>query len=364
MNVSEKMKRDWNQRAQHHARFWIATENYETEEVFAQSGQDTAQALLKAVKSLYRPSWKVLDIGCGIGRVLKPLAKHFDALVGIDVSSTMIAQSKSWLSEYPHVTTFETSGMDLREFQDQSFNLVYSYVAFQHMPRPVFEQYLAEINRVLTPDGYLALQLPIGPYCDVPIEDTIGIRSYPIQEIKQKLRNNGLVFFNATDVHHPSTDIDQPTDHGFHIIKKIHTIKPAIRVEWAQLNNPQHPSPLDMHLYETYADDCVKLGKPQEGIQTLESLVHRNPAHLSGWLRLAALLLETGQVQQALSTMKELTTLHPRYHEGQATFQNLLKKCENQSPAFSTPFFTEDQTPEINQSKNTSKYTDKEFSLP
>ncbi len=363
MNISEKMKRDWNQRALHHARFWIATENYQTEELFVQSGEDTAQALLEAVKDLYRPSWKVLDIGCGIGRVLKPLAKHFHALVGIDVSSTMIAQSKSWLSEYPHVTTFENSGMDLREFEDQSFNLVYSYVAFQHMPRLVFEQYLGEINRVLTPEGYLALQLPIGSYSDVPIEDTIGIRSYPIQEIKQKLHNNGLDFFNATDVHHPSTNMDLPSDHRFHIIKKIHTIMPAITVEWAQLENSQRPSPLDMHLYETYADDCMKLGKPQEGIQTLQSLVHRNPAHLSGWLRLAALLLETGQVQQALSTMKKLTALHPRYHEGQATFQKLLKKCEAQNPTFSNPLPTEDHSSEINHSKNTFKYTHKDFSM-
>ena len=255
MNIAEKINRDWDQPAQHHARFWIATEHYQTEEVFAQSWQDTAQALLKALTGLHQPAWKVLDIGCGIERVLKPLAKHFHALIGIDVSSTMIAQSKTYLSKYPHITTFETSGMDLREFQDQSFNLVYSYVAFQHMPRPVFEQYLSEINRVLTPEGYLALQLPIGPYCDVSIEDTIGIRSYSIQEINQKLRNNGLAFFKASDVHHPSTDSDQPTDHRFHIIKKIHPIKPAITVEWAQLENPQHPSPLDLHLYETYADN-------------------------------------------------------------------------------------------------------------
>ena len=326
MNVSEKMKRDWNQRAGHHARFWIATENYETEEVFAQSGQDTAQALLEAVRGLYQPSWKVLDIGCGIGRVLKPLAKHFHALVGIDVSPTMIAQSKAWLSEISNIATFETSGMDLQEFEDESFNLVYSYVAFQHMPRPVFEQYLGEINRVLTPEGYLAAQLPIGPYSDEPIEDTIGIRSYPIQEITQKLRNNCLDFFNATEVPSPSTNLDQPTDHRFHIIKKTHTIKSAPTVEWAQFEHPQHPAPLDMHLYETYADNCVKFGKPQEGIQTLQSLVHRHPEHLSGWLRLAAIFLETGQIQQALSTLKELTALHPQYHEGQATFQKLLKK--------------------------------------
>ena len=366
MNVSEKMKRDWNQRAQHHARFWIATENYETEEVFAQSGQDTAQALLHALNGLWRPSWKVLDIGCGIGRVLKPLAEHFHALVGIDVSSAMIAQSKAWLSEYPHVTTFETSGMDLNEFEDQSFNLVYSYVAFQHMPRPVLEQYLGEINRVLTPDGYLALQLPIGPYCDVPIEDTIGIRSYPIQEITKKLRKNGSRRFSIrTDVHHPSTDRDQPTDHRFHVIKKIHTIKPAITVEWAQLEHPATPfSVWTCISMKPMRTTVAKLGQPQEGIQTLQSLVHRNPGHLSGWLRLAALFLETGQVQQALSTMKELTALHPRYQEGQAILQKLLKKCESQSPASSTPLSTQDQTSEINQSRNTYKYINKELSLP
>jgi len=39
MNIAEKMKRDWDQRAEHHARFWIATENYQTEEVFANLGR-------------------------------------------------------------------------------------------------------------------------------------------------------------------------------------------------------------------------------------------------------------------------------------------------------------------------------------
>ena len=323
MNIAEKMKHDWDQRAQHHARFWIATENYQTEEIFAQSGQGTAQALLKAITGLYHPSWKVLDIGCGIGRVLKPLAQHFRALVGIDVSSTMIDKSKLWLADHPHVTTLETSGVDLREFEDESFNLVYSYVAFQHMPRPVFEQYLGEINRVLLPDGYLAMQLPIGKHHDVPIEDTIGIRSYSLQEIEEKLLKNNLAFCNKAEVHPTPSAINQQFDHRFHIIRKIQPIKPLRKVEWVQLKNPQHLSPLETHLYETYADNCVKMDNPQEGIQTLQTLVQRNPKHLSGWLRLTALLLEQGQINQALNTLQELTTLHPRYQEGQATLNRL-----------------------------------------
>ncbi len=327
MNISEKMKQDWDQRAQHHARFWIATENYQTEEVFAQSGEATAEELLDSLVGLYRPSWKVLDIGCGIGRVLKPLAKHFHSLVGIDVSSTMIAQSKAWLADHPNITTLESSGVDLHEFKNESFNLVYSYVAFQHMPRTVFDQYLQEINRVLSSEGYLALQLPIGPYCDVPIEDTIGIRSYTLDEIEEKLSDNGLAFFNKTELHRSNAGNDiQIVDHHFHIIKKVKTIKPTPKVGWVQLERPQHTSPLDMLLYETYADNCAKMGNPHEGIQTLQNLVQRNPKHLSGWLRLAALLLEDGQIQKAVTTMEELATLHPRYQEGKATLQQLLAK--------------------------------------
>ncbi len=71
MNIAEKMKQDWEQRAQHHARFWIATEHYQNEEVFSQSGQETAQCLMTAIQEVYQPTWSVLDIGCGIrGRVL------------------------------------------------------------------------------------------------------------------------------------------------------------------------------------------------------------------------------------------------------------------------------------------------------
>ncbi len=332
MNISEKMKQDWENRAQHHSRFWIATEHYQTEEIFAQSGEATAQILLETLRDLQQSSWKVLEIGCGIGRILKPLAPYFHTLVGIDVSSTMIAQSKTWLSGYPHVTTVETSGVDLCEFDDQSFDLVYSYVAFQHMPRPVFEQYLNEINRVLTPNGYLALQVPIGPSCDSPLEDTIGIRSYSIQEIQRKLYDNGLAFLDNTIFDRCSTNFTQAFDHRFHLIQKVQQAKPILTAKWIQLEQPNRPSPLDIHLYETFADNCVKFGKPQEGIQTLQSLVNRNPEHLSGWLRLAALLLETGQIHEALITLQHLTAIHPLYQESHEALEHLRSICQNTTP--------------------------------
>ena len=121
MNIVHKMKQDWDRRAQHHPRYWIATKAYEDEMVFAQSGQHTAEALLTSLDNLYQPGWKVLDIGCGIGRVLKPLAAHFSQLVGVDVSAEMISKGKEWLKGLDNVETCETSGVDLTPYFFQSF---------------------------------------------------------------------------------------------------------------------------------------------------------------------------------------------------------------------------------------------------
>ena len=327
MNLSEKMKLDWNRRAQHHARFWIATEDYQTEEIFTRSGDATAQAILGHLRGLHSCSWNALDIGCGIGRVLKPLAPHFQELVGVDVSSEMIAQSKIWLAKHHHITTYDTSGIDLQEFPDNQFDLVYSYIAFQHMPRPVFDNYLLEINRVLKPQGFFLFQLPLGKYSDPPPADTIGIRVYPIFEIRDKLHRNGF----SIDLDHVAANLVEHT-HGFLLAQKIVQIDSVpcpnkTMVEWVALDSDSRKfSPLDLHMYLTFAEHRISEGKPQEAIRTLQVVARHNPHHLSVWLHLATLLVETGQFEQALTTLQELTTLHPRYEDAHRTFQQLLKK--------------------------------------
>ncbi|WP_454063582.1 methyltransferase domain-containing protein [Candidatus Nitrospira salsa] len=329
MNIVTKMKQDWDRRAKHHTRYWIATEDYKNEEVFADSGRRTADAILAAFGPFYRETWTGLDIGCGIGRVLKPLALHFRQLFGVDVSAEMINKSKTWLRETPNVTTFETSGVDLNLFPNRHFDFVYSYVAFQHMPRPVFDRYLEEINRVLKHQGLLVFQIPIGIQPDVPMEDTIAVRFYEYHELQKKLIQRGFQLLETDEKRPVSLQACAQSRHAFHgffLAQKIATICPEIHVGWLQAECQEHASFLDTHLYLSFAESCLKQGDPDEAIQTYEKLLTHNPDSLEAWLNLTTILIDNGKIDQAVSTLTNLTHAHPAYLDGHRTLKNLRRR--------------------------------------
>ena len=116
MDIVQKMKRDWNRRASHHARFWIATEDWQTDDAFADSGRETAERIRRLIGANWQPGWRALEIGCGIGRVMRALAPYVAEIHGVDVSADMIRQSHEWLAGVAHARTHENSGVDLALF--------------------------------------------------------------------------------------------------------------------------------------------------------------------------------------------------------------------------------------------------------
>src|SRR5881227_2023381 len=73
-----------------------------------------------------------LEIGCGPGRLLRPLSRHFGEIHGVDVSDQMIALAKERLRDTPNAFPHHSSGSDLSLFPDEKFDFVYSYAVFQH----------------------------------------------------------------------------------------------------------------------------------------------------------------------------------------------------------------------------------------
>lgn len=152
------MKRDWNARAQENARKAIACDEAENEAVFRASGERDLRLIMEGVPEILQANESALEIGCGTGRLLEPLSRHFRHVFGVDVSGEMIRRGRERLSHLPQVHFAEVDGLGLLPFKGASFNFCFSYITFHHIPlKAVLRRYIHEIHRVLDPAGVARL---------------------------------------------------------------------------------------------------------------------------------------------------------------------------------------------------------------
>ncbi|MEO5589427.1 MAG: class I SAM-dependent methyltransferase [Gemmatimonadaceae bacterium] len=106
------------------------------------------------------PDRTVLDIGCGIGRIAAELASHVREIHGIDVSGRMIDAALRNCSGLANVRLTKTSGHDLQDFADSSFDAAVAVDTFPyiHQSGPALvAKIFAECARVLRPSGDMVI---------------------------------------------------------------------------------------------------------------------------------------------------------------------------------------------------------------
>ncbi|MEK7405801.1 MAG: class I SAM-dependent methyltransferase [Acidobacteriota bacterium] len=163
--VCEQMREDWNRRAREDAKYYVAFGRHaQGDDEFFATGKDLARGLERELKWLpagaNRRAWRALEIGCGLGRLMLPLSRAFGEIHGVDVADEMVRQAREKLQHIPHAHVHLTAGADLAAFADESFEFVYSYAVFQHIPlREVVFEYLSEARRVLKTGGIFRFQV-------------------------------------------------------------------------------------------------------------------------------------------------------------------------------------------------------------
>ena len=101
-----------------------------------------------------------LDIGCGPGRILKPMAKRMSRAIGIDISAIAVETAKENLKNLSNVEIYKVDGKKFPNIQNKCTDLVTCYDVFQHIPSLSFQKaYLEEVARVLKPDGIYVIQI-------------------------------------------------------------------------------------------------------------------------------------------------------------------------------------------------------------
>lgn len=81
------------------------------------------EAEIKFVLEQIKPSDKVLELGCGYGRVLKRIAKKAAKVIGIDTSSESIQLAEKYLQDYTNIELFQMNAKSM-DFKEQSFDVV------------------------------------------------------------------------------------------------------------------------------------------------------------------------------------------------------------------------------------------------
>ena len=127
--------------------------------------EEVWQRLLEA--AALRPGERVVDIGCGTGKVPVAAAEIVapgGAVSGIDASAEMIAQAEERARQAGADVTFSQAAMEDLPFPDDSFDVILSCQALHHVPRDAKFAALAEMHRVLKPGGRLLLLDHGAPY--------------------------------------------------------------------------------------------------------------------------------------------------------------------------------------------------------
>lgn len=142
-------------------------------------------------KALGKLDGRVLEIGCGIGRLLKP---HW---FGIDISERMIKIAKN---KKPYCNYKVSDGRTI-PFEDDYFDNVYCVLVFQHIPFSGFEQYVRETARVLVDGGQFTFQFIEGT------EDERFSHHYDLAEVEKVLKKHGFTIKSNKKglVHHQWT---------------------------------------------------------------------------------------------------------------------------------------------------------------
>jgi SAM-dependent methyltransferase len=213
----------------------VMTENDKRE--FLESGQTHVEYVMRMLHTYINPGFvpeAILDFGCGVGRTLIPFSALGPQTVGMDVSPSMLLEARRNCDERKIENVALILSDDALTSLTGSFDLIHSFIVFQHIAPQRGKAIFANLLAHLVPGGLCAVHfgyaktpLPGVPLVEaaaqpiaakpaaappiaappiaapVPLDPEMQMNLYPVNELFVILQNRG--------VHHVHLEF---TDHG------------------------------------------------------------------------------------------------------------------------------------------------------
>ena len=167
-----EMREFWDARATENAMFFVDNRldysDTDAERFWAEGASDL-DTILGDLGVVVTRRQVVVDLGCGIGRMTRPLAEKSMHVIALDVSEKMIEQGRAANAQLGNVSWTHGDGTNLTGVEDDSVDGVFSFVVLQHVPTPeIVLGYVREMGRVLRPGGWCAFQVSNDPSVHKP----------------------------------------------------------------------------------------------------------------------------------------------------------------------------------------------------
>lgn len=221
MAYEQEARSAWDRMAGTNAMYFICSgrDDWTPEQFFADGERFVAAEVLPRLRpGLGRE--RALDLGCGIGRLARPLAGRFREVIGLDISPSMIEQARTMHPDRPGLRFEVCSGAGVESVAAGSLDLFFSFIVLQHIPdREVVWSYLREAARTLRPGGQLLVQVSteersLGRRLSLSLRATLGaiaegtglrrlysrkprepfnwVYPIPVAELEARLRESGF----------------------------------------------------------------------------------------------------------------------------------------------------------------------------
>ncbi|MHC4441761.1 MAG: class I SAM-dependent methyltransferase [Planctomycetota bacterium] len=159
--LDDRTDRDWEEFGASDPYFYVYTHDKfqkknltaETVEEFFESGRVYIDDILQTVRQYIDPGFAprvALDFGCGVGRMLIPLAEVAERVVGMDVSESMLneAERNCRARSIENVSLLKSD--DDLSLLAGKYDFIHSFIVFQHIPvgrgERIFERLLDHLD--------------------------------------------------------------------------------------------------------------------------------------------------------------------------------------------------------------------------
>src|SRR5437868_1576451 len=165
-SICEKMRADWDRRARENHRYYIVNSQKDwSADEFTRSGEESVARyvdtdMANVCQGKQPAGMRVLDFGCGSGRVMRALARRFGKVVGVDISHEMLIRAQGELADVPNVEFHQSNGADLTVLGDSLFDFAFAFSVFHHVPdKTIIESCIREVGIHLSPGGLFKFEV-------------------------------------------------------------------------------------------------------------------------------------------------------------------------------------------------------------